>query len=112
MYRKRHGRISPERIVEFLLLDHEFPRALRYCVGRADRSLHMITGTAVDSFSCASEQRLGLLRSELDFARVDSILSGGLHEFCDALQTKMNTIDECVLSDFFAQRPSLASARA
>jgi uncharacterized alpha-E superfamily protein len=101
MYRKRHGRISPDRIVEFLLLDHEFPRALRYCIGRADRSLHIITGTPVDSFSCASEQRLGLLRSELDFTRVDTILTGGLHEFCDALQVKMNTIDECVNSDFF-----------
>jgi uncharacterized alpha-E superfamily protein len=100
MYRKRHGRISPERIVEFLLLDHEFPRALRYCVGRADRSLHIITGSPADSFSCASEQWLGRLRGELDFVRVESILSGGLHEFCDALQTKMNTIDECIHSDF------------
>ena len=33
MYRKRYGRISPDRIVEFLLLDGEFPRALRYCIG-------------------------------------------------------------------------------
>jgi uncharacterized alpha-E superfamily protein len=102
MYRKRHGRISPERIVEFLLLDHEFPRALRYCIGRADRSLHIITGSPPDTFSCACEQRLGLLRGELDFARVDSILAGGLHEFCDALQVKMNTIDDCINSDFFA----------
>jgi uncharacterized alpha-E superfamily protein len=101
MYRKRHGRIAPDRIVEFLLLDHEFPRALRYCIGRADRSLHVITGSPGDTFSCAAEQRLGLLRSELDFARVETILFGGLHEFCDALQTKMNTIDECVRSDFF-----------
>ena len=37
MYRKRHGRIAPERIVEFLLLDSEFPRAVRYCIGLADR---------------------------------------------------------------------------
>src|SRR5262249_51443881 len=29
MYRKRHGRLSPERIVEFLLLDREFPRAIQ-----------------------------------------------------------------------------------
>ena len=36
MYRKRHGRIAPERIVEFLLLDGEFPRAVRYCIGLAD----------------------------------------------------------------------------
>jgi uncharacterized alpha-E superfamily protein len=101
MYRKRHGRIAPDRIVEFLLLDHEFPRALRYCIGRADRSLHVISGSPADSFSCASEQRLGLLRGELDFTRVDTILTAGLHEFCDSLQTKMNTIDECINSDFF-----------
>jgi uncharacterized alpha-E superfamily protein len=112
MYRKKHGRISPERIVEFLLLDGEFPRAIRYCISRADRSLHAITGTPVGTFACASEQRMGMVRSELDFARVEPILAAGLHEFCDALQTKMNTIDEMILTDFFAQRPSAAGARA
>ena len=112
MYRKRYGRISPDRIVEFLLLDGEFPRAFRYCIGLADRSLHRITGTPVGSFSCPSEQRMGVLRSELDFAAVDGILAGGLHEFCDAVQTKMNTIDECISGDFFAQRPLASEARA
>ena len=101
MYRKRHGRIAPERIVEFLLLDGEFPRAIRYCVSRADRSLHAVTGTPIGTFACPSEQRMGMVRSELDFARVEPILTTGLHEFCDALQTKMNKIDECILGDFF-----------
>lgn len=110
MYRKRFGRISPERIVEFLLLDPEFPRAVRYCAGIADQSLHAITGTRPGAFSCDSEQRLGMLRSELDYAQVEPILKSGLHEFFDALQLKMNTIDECILGDFFAQRPSTASA--
>jgi len=109
MYRKRHGRISPDSIVEFLLLDGQFPRAIRYCVSRADRSLHAVTGTPIGTFACGSEQLLGMLRSELDFARVEPILGNGLHEFCDALQTKMNKIDECVLADFFAQHPSAAA---
>jgi uncharacterized alpha-E superfamily protein len=112
MYRKRHGRISPEKIAEFLLLDAEFPRALRYCIAIADRSLHLITGTVVGSYSCPSEQRMGMLRGELDFANVEQILSTGLHEFCDAAQTKMNTIDECISGDFFAQRPLTSIARA
>jgi uncharacterized alpha-E superfamily protein len=106
MYRKCHGRISPDRIVEFLLLDGHFPRAIRYCISRADRSLHAVTGTPIGTFSCAAEQRMGLVRSELDFARVEPILAGGLHEFCDALQDKMNMIDECVRSDFFGQQPA------
>jgi uncharacterized alpha-E superfamily protein len=111
MYRKRYGRIAPDRIVEFLLLDGEFPRAIRYCISRADRSLRTITGTPAGNFSCSSEQNLGILRSEFDFARVEPILTAGLHEFCDALQRKMNTIDECVLSDFFALRTFTAGTR-
>ena len=112
MYRKRHGRIAPGSIVEFLLLDPEFPRSFRYCISLADRALHFITGTPVGTFSCQSEQRLGVLRSELDFAAVEAILTAGLHEFCDSSQAKMNTIDECIKGDFFAQRPLLAAGAA
>jgi uncharacterized alpha-E superfamily protein len=104
MYRKCHGRIVPVRIVEFLILDGDFPRAVRHCVGAADQSLHAITGTAASHFNCTSEQCMGLLRSELDFAQVEAILAGGLHEFLDGLQAKMNRIGECILEDFFARR--------
>ena len=101
-----HGRISPERIVEFLVLDAEFPRAVSYCIRTADASLHAVTGMRPNGFSCPSEQRMGLLRSELEYAQVDSIFQAGLHEFFDALQAKMNGIDECILHDFFAQKPA------
>jgi uncharacterized alpha-E superfamily protein len=108
MYRQRHGRIVPDRIVEFLLMDGEFPRAVRFCVGLADRSLHAITGQPAGGYSCASEQHLGMLRSELNYTQVETILSAGLHEFFDAQQTKLNRIDECISSDFFAHRPVAA----
>jgi uncharacterized alpha-E superfamily protein len=104
MYRKRHGRIAPQRIVEFLLLDGEFPRAVTYCIRLSDDALHIITGTRPGGFSCRSEQLMGRLRAELDYAQVETILQAGLHEFFDSLQAKMNTIDECILGDFFALR--------
>ncbi len=110
MYRKRHGRITPARLIEFLLFDNEFPRAVRYSIGRADRALHALTGTAAGTFSCASEQQMGRLKSELDFGRGDMIVASGLHEFLDSLQAKMNKIDECILGDFFEQRPAAAAA--
>ena len=112
MYRKSYGRIAPDKIVDFLLLDGQFPRALRYCIGLADRSLHSITNTPVGSFSCRSERMLGQLRSDLDFGNVETILANGLHEFCDAIQTKMNQIDESIACDFFAQRPISAGTGA
>lgn len=107
MYRKRHGRIAPSRVVDFLLFDNEFPRAVRYAASEADRCLHAITGTPGGAFSCVSEQRLGLFKSELDFGRVDAILGEGLHEFLDGLQGKLNRIDEGVAGDFFGRRPAL-----
>jgi uncharacterized alpha-E superfamily protein len=110
MYRKRYGRIVPVRIVDFLLLDADFPRAVRHCIASADSSLHAITGTPAASFSYGSEQRMGLLRSELDYAQVEAILSSGLHEFLDGLQAKMNRIDECILENFFARRAISAVA--
>jgi len=105
MYRKRYGRLTPPKIVEFLLLDTEFPRAVRYCLWTASSSLHAITGTPVGSFRNEAEQRLGLLRSEMDYAQVDQIIHQGLHEFLDAFQTKLNLIDEKVFQTFFALRP-------
>lgn len=105
MYRKRHGRISPEQIVEFLVLDREFPRAVHCCVVEADESLHAISGTPLGTFRNPAEQRLGQLRAELAYAQVGEIISGGLHEFLDALQRKLNLVDDAIFDTFFALRP-------
>jgi uncharacterized alpha-E superfamily protein len=104
MYRKKYGRISPPDIVDFLVMDREFPRAIRYCIHGADESLHAITGVRTGSFSCRSEQLMGLLRAELDFTSVDHVIHDGLHEYLDGLQVKMNAIGESLAEDFFAWR--------
>lgn len=105
LYRKRHGRFSRPRIVEFLLLDREFPRSVQFCVTGAEESLHAITGTPTGTFRNLAEQRLGQLRSELAFARAEEILDEGLHEFVDALQLKMNLVGEAVTATFFVPNP-------
>jgi uncharacterized alpha-E superfamily protein len=92
MYRKRHGRMSPERIVEFLLLDREFPRAVQWCLLAARESVHAISGTPAGMFRNVVEQLLGEVCSELDYARADDIVARGLHEYLDRLQTRMNFI--------------------
>src|ERR1700688_819107 len=71
MYRKKHARIVPSEIVDFLLMDREFPRSIRFCVHSADESLHAITGSPVGTFAYPSEQVMGLLRAELDFTQVE-----------------------------------------
>ena len=104
MYRKRHGRISPDQIVEFLLLDDEFPRAIHYCLRGARDSVYAITGTASGMFRNQVEQLLGELCSDLAYAHVDEIISAGLHEYLDSLQTKMNRVGDGIYEAFFAVR--------
>src|SRR5436190_4651617 len=100
MYRKKYGRITPSDVVEFLVMDNEFPRAVRFCIKSASESLHAITRTPTGAFQYRSEQLMGRLRAELDFAAVESVLRGGLHEYLDGLQMKMNEIDHCLADDF------------
>jgi uncharacterized alpha-E superfamily protein len=104
MYHKRHGRIAPGRIVEFLLLDREFPRAIHYCLVAARESVHAISGTPAGMFRSPVERVLGLLCSELAYAQIDDIIAGGLHEYLDELQTKMNQVGQHIQETFFAAR--------
>jgi len=105
MYRKRHGHISPDRIVDFLLLDREFPRSVNYCLTGTNDSLHAITGTPIGMFRNPAEQHLGQLRAELAYADIRQIIGKGLHEFLDSLQSKLNLVDQYIFDNFFALRP-------
>jgi len=105
MYRQRHGPLSPRCIVEFLLLDREFPRATQFCLMGAERSLHAVTGTTLGTFRNVAEQRLGQLRSELAYASLEDIFRAGLHEFLDGLQVRLNLVGDAIFDTFFALRP-------
>ena len=106
MYRKKHGRISPRGIVEFLVTDPEFPRSIRYAVTGADNCIHSITGKPHGSQECRSAQLFDLLRAELDGLLVDDILQSGLHEYLDKLQLQMNAIGVSLAGDFFVATPA------
>jgi uncharacterized alpha-E superfamily protein len=63
-------------------------------------------------FRSPVEQLLGLLRSELAYAQVEEIIAGGLHQYLDALQTKMNQIGTHIHDTFFSGRPTAPTRQA
>jgi len=105
MYRKMHGKVSGKRIVEFLVLDGEFPRSVRFCLLDAERSLHAITGTPERSFNNNAEKLIGQLVSELDYTDREAIMEAGLHQTLDSLQEKMNVVGDAVAETFFSAKP-------
>jgi uncharacterized alpha-E superfamily protein len=105
MYRQLHHLIQPSKVVQFLMLDRRFPRAVFHCLDQANRSLHAINDTPVDGFQSSAEQLLGKLRSELGFVRVEEIIGFGLHQYIDQLQTKLNELCIAIQQQYFARFP-------
>lgn len=104
MFRKRHHGILPDRVVGFLVLDREFPRAIMHCIEAANESLHAISGSPVGTFWNPAEKAMGKLHSELAYVQVGEILAMGLHPFLDSLQTKMNSVGSAIYETFIAVR--------
>jgi len=45
------------------------------------------------------------LRAELAYTQADEVIAGGMHEFVDNLQTRLNQVGESIHDCFFAMRP-------
>ena len=101
MYRKRFQQIIPRQVADFLILDRQFPRSMRYCLVKAEESLHAITGSQPSTFGNLVEQRLGRIRADMDYADIQEILDTGLHEYLDEFQTKLNGVGDAIFQTFF-----------
>lgn len=102
MYRKHHHQITSQGVVEFLILNEEFPHSIRFCLLEAEASLHKITGTSVEANNSV-ERSLGQLRSQLDIT-VEEILQKGLAEFLNDLRQQASEVDRKIDEVFFALR--------
>ena len=110
MYRKRYGRIEPHDVVEFLLLDKEFPRAIffastgrRSCCGRSQASNRGGSATRPSSaWACCAPS--------WHTAQAYDIIAAGLHEFLDGLQTKLNAVGSAIYETYFALRTAKVEA--
>jgi uncharacterized alpha-E superfamily protein len=87
--------------VDFLILDTDFPRSIHHCVVEAEEAVRAIFDTPRRTFNNLAEQRLGRLRSRLDYTSVQEIQDQGVHEFIDALQLELNAANGAVFESFF-----------
>ncbi|HEU5396933.1 MAG TPA: alpha-E domain-containing protein [Verrucomicrobiae bacterium] len=84
--------VNPRNVAQFLLLDEDFPRSIRFSVGRLNDALRRISGVSGNRFSNEAEKLCGRLAAELQFTTIEEVFAAGLHDYLDGIQLKLNRV--------------------
>ena len=88
--------LTPRRIAEFLLLNPEFPHTVAFCADRLHNALTAIAETTGRDRGNRVDRLAGRLRATLEYAHIDEIMAGGLHQFLADVQRRCAQIHSAV----------------
>ena len=90
--------LTPERILEFLLLDEEFPHSLRFSIDSLQHALGAIQHESGKTRAEPVRRLAGRLQGSLNYSSVDEILEGDVVAYLKTIQVQCceihNTIYE------------------
>ncbi len=97
IYRKVYRNvIHPAKVAELLILRPDMPRSLAACLNDVVDNLEMVANEQ----SSETLRRAGRLRSDLQYGRIDEILSTGLHAYLTAFLDRVNDLGVGISRDF------------
>jgi uncharacterized alpha-E superfamily protein len=88
--------IKPERVGELLILRPDMPRSLHACLNEVVSNLRLLS---VDQYG-ETLRHAGRLRADLQFGRIDEILSTGLHAFLTQFLDRVNGLGSRISQEF------------
>jgi len=94
--------VSPDRILEFLLLDDEFPHAVRYSVDALQTALSAIHRSGGGIRRCEGLMRLaGRLQAQLSFAEVQEIATQDVVEYLRGISHQLQHVNAEIFHQYF-----------
>ena len=75
--------VRPDRVAEFLLLNAEFPRSVRFAAGRVESALRAIAQLTGRGAGGRAERLAGRLHASLDYGQVDEFLGEDPHAYLE-----------------------------
>ena len=111
-YRKKHRQILHADVVDFLVLNPDFPRSILHCLLELEKSLRALTGTPPGQPGNDAERLLGRLRSDLGFCRVEDVMRRGLHEFLNDVQVRLDEVNAALSTIFFTPSATHAAGHS
>ena len=95
-YYRTHGLVNHENVIEMIVLDKGFPRAILFCLQAALHSLNRITRDVPGE----PHVQLASLCERLEKMTSKEIIDIGLNEFIDELQLDINGVNNSIFTHF------------
>jgi uncharacterized alpha-E superfamily protein len=97
VYRKVYRNvIQPEKVAELLILRHDMPRSLAACMHEVVTNLKLVANEQ----SADTQRRAGRLMADLEYGRIDEILSTGLHAYLTQFLDRVGDLGAGISRDF------------
>lgn len=102
MYRQQYKSLKQENIIEFLIKDRNFPRAICHSLKKAEYALYRISGSRPQNgYTNLAEKKISELNHKIDFTEMPDIVSIGLHTFLNDFQILNNQVDAEIFKVYF-----------
>jgi len=88
--------LTPDRIMEFLLLDDEFPHSVRFSIESVQTALMAIGANAGGTRAEQLQRTAGRLNSLLEYSGIEEILAGNVVEYLHNIQQQCSKIHEMI----------------
>jgi uncharacterized alpha-E superfamily protein len=99
-YRREYqGELLPRNVAEFVVLNPDFPRSLRFCTERMCEALQRISDCG--GGGSPAGEALSALRTGLEGLDADSLFRSGLHEFLRDFLTRQAELGGVLAKEFF-----------
>lgn len=111
--RTSRGTLNSQSVLEFLLLEHSFPRAVLYCINRGLHCLAQI-GTDPSSPSTRADhptRTLGRLQADLEYLNVQELSNDKMDPFLNDLLDRLFGVGNDISRAYFSTRVILPDSR-
>jgi uncharacterized alpha-E superfamily protein len=96
------GQLDGERVVEYLLLNREFPRGVLFCLNRCQRTLEAIgEDPTVPVRSDSPRRALGRLTADLEYLDIRDVLGDNMDPFLGNALIRLNAIGGDIARTYF-----------
>lgn len=94
--------VQPQQVAEFLLLNADFPRSVRFSANMIQSALQDIADRTGTRRGGRAERLAGRLRAALDYSQVDEILAENLHGYLESTQRQCLQIHAALYQTYIA----------